>query len=189
MPYDFVSHSWNFEQRAMTLNSNMEKFVAAWADVASKWGVNRTVAKVHALYFLSAKPLSVDDVASSLLISRSHASASLREMEGWGLIKPVHVPGDRKQYYEAKKDLWEVFRIILDEQRRRVIDPSVEMFKECLDEQARTAPEDGYAVARMQEVLSFFNAFNKLSNELERLPFGPIQNIFRITAKIKELLA
>ncbi|HUZ45533.1 MAG TPA: MarR family transcriptional regulator [Terriglobia bacterium] len=166
----------------------MEKFVTTWGEMASKWCVNRTVAEIHALYILSAQPLSVDDIASSLVCSRSNVSASLREMQSWGLISPVHVRGDRKQYYEAKKDPWEIFRIILDEQRRRVIDPAVAMFQECLDEQMREAPEDEYTAERMREVLSFFNAFNNLCNELQRLPKGPIQNLFKITATIRELL-
>ncbi len=175
------------EKYDMVLNPSMEKFVASWGEMASKWCVNRTVAEIHALYILSAQPLSVDDVASSLVSSRSNVSASLREMESWGLISAVHVRGDRKQYYEAKKDLWEIFRIILEEQRRRVIDPAVAMFQECLDEQIRTAPEDEYTAKRMREVLAFFSAFNTLCNEFQRLPRGPIQDLFKLTATIREL--
>ena len=187
LPDDIVCNVRSFKKYDMALNPSMEKFVASWGEMASKWCINRTVAEIHALYILSEQPLSVDDVASSLVFSRSNVSTSLREMESWGLISPVHVRGDRKQYYEAKKDLWEIFRIILDEQRRRVIGPAVATFQECLDEQIRTAPEDEYTAERMREVLSFFNAFNTLCNEFQRLPRGPIQNLFKLKATIREL--
>jgi len=156
--------------------------------MASKWCVNRTVAEVHAFFFLSAEPVNAEDVASTLAFSRSNVSASLRELESRGLISPVHVRGDRKQYYEATKDPWEAFRVILDDHKRRVIDPTVAVFKACLEEQTRTAPEDSYTAERMREVVSFFEAINPLYNELRRLPNGPIQNLFKVAAKIREVL-
>lgn len=175
-------------QRMMTLTPTMEKFISSWGEMASKWCVNRTVAEVHALFFLSAEPLSAEDVARALAYSRSNVSLGLRELESRELISPVHVRGDRKQYYEATKDPWEAFRKILDEQKRRVVDPTVQTFRACLEEQIRTDPENSYTTERMRDVLSFFDAINPLYNELRRLPSGPIQNLFKVAAKIREVL-
>ena len=172
----------------MTLTPSMEDFIASWGDMASRWCVNRTVAEVHALFYLSPEPLSAEDVAQALSFSRSNVSASLRELERRELISPVHVRGDRMQFYEAKKDLAEAFRLILDDHKRRVIDPSVAEFRDCLEEQTRTAPGDTFTAERMREVVTFFEGINPLYNELRRLPNGPIQNLFKVTAKIRELL-
>jgi DNA-binding transcriptional regulator GbsR (MarR family) len=170
----------------MTLTPSTEKFIASWGEMASKWCVNRTVAEVHALFYLSAEPLNADDVAGALSFSRSNVSAGMRELENKGLITPVHVRGDRKQYYESTKDPWEAFRLILDDHKRRVIDPAVGMFRTCVEEQARTAPEDPYTLERMRGVISFFDAINPLYNEIRRLPGSPIQNLFMVAAKIRE---
>jgi len=172
----------------MTITPSIQKFIDGWAEMACKWAVNRTVAEVHALFYLSAEPLSAEDVAQALAVSRSNVSASLRELEGLGLISAVHVRGDRKQYYEAAKDPWEAFRAILDDHKRRIIDPAVVVFQACLEEQMRTAPEDSYTAERMREIISFFAAIIPLYQELRRLPHAPIQNLFKVTTTIRELL-
>jgi len=173
----------------MTITPSVEKFIDAWAEMACKWSVNRTVAEVHALFYLSPEPLSAEDVAQALSVSRSNVSASLRDLEGRGLITTVHVRGDRKQYFEATKDPWDAFRAILDDHKRRVIDPAVAVFETCLEEQRHTAPEDIYTAERMHDVVTFFTAVIPLYEELRRLPNGPIQKLYRITATIRELLS
>jgi DNA-binding transcriptional regulator GbsR (MarR family) len=173
----------------MTITPSVEKFIAGWADMACKWSVNRTVAQVHALLYLSRDPLSAEDVSSALSVSRSNVSSSLRELEALGLVRPAHVRGERKQYYETKKNPWEAFRVILDDHKRRVIDPAVEMFHSCVEEQKRTAPEDSYTLERMRDVVTFFDAALPLYEQLRLLPDGPIQNLFRVTATIRELLS
>jgi DNA-binding transcriptional regulator GbsR (MarR family) len=172
----------------MTITPSVEKFISGWAGMACKWSVNRTVAQVHALFYLSEEPLSAEDVSSALSVSRSNVSASLRELEGLGLIHPVYVRGDRKQYYETRKSPWEAFRVILDDHKRRVIDPAVDLFHSCVEEQARTAPEDSYTLERMRDVVSFFEAAMPLYEQLRRLPNGPVQNLFRVASAIRKLL-
>jgi DNA-binding transcriptional regulator GbsR (MarR family) len=172
----------------MTITPSVEKFISGWSEMACKWSVNRTVAQVHALLYLSADPLSAEDISSALSVSRSNVSTGLRELEGLGLIRPVHFRGERKQYYETRMNPWEAFRVILDDHKRRVIDPAVEMFHTCLEEQEREAPEDAYTLERMREVVSFFDATLPLYEQLRHLPDAPIQKLIRITTTIKELL-
>jgi DNA-binding transcriptional regulator GbsR (MarR family) len=174
------------EQQTKALTPNMEKFVTSWGAIASKCSVNRTVAEVHAFFFLTAEPLNADEIVRALAFSRSNVSASLRELESRGLISSVHVHGDRKQYYAATKDLWEAFRVIVDDHKRRVFDPNVAVLRACLEEQTRTTPEDSYTLGRMRETVSFFDAINSLLNELLRLPKSPSQNLFSVTAKARE---
>lgn len=171
----------------MTLTPAKERFIASWPEMASKWCFNRTVAQVHAFFFLSANPLNAEDVADTSAFSRSNVSACLRGLERRELIRPIHFRGDRKQYYEAIKDPWGVFRTIVDDQRRRVIDPTVAVFGDCLDKQKRRAPEDSYAAERMRDVVSFFNAIDLLYKELRRLPSGSIQNLSDVAARIREV--
>lgn len=171
----------------MTISPSVEKFIAVWGEMASKWSVNRTVAEVHALFYLCPDPLSAEDVSSALSVSRSNVSASLRELERLGLIRPIHIRGERKQYFEAKKDPWEAFRVILDDHKRRVIDPAVDMFQKCLEEQMNTAAEDTYVAERMREVVDLFCATVPLYEELRRLSSGSIQNLRNVTATIREL--
>ena len=156
--------------------------------MGGKWGVNRTVAEVHALFYLSHDPLNAEDIAATLSSSRSNVSASLRELENWGLISPVHFRGDRKQYYEAIKDPWEMFRVILDERRRREINPTVATLRACLEELTESTQGDLYIQERLQSMLEFFEVMIPLYDELRRLPRGPVQNLARLTAKIREVI-
>ena len=183
-----MEHSARDEREYMTLTPSIEKFISVWAEMACKWSVNRTVAEVHALFYLSAEPLSAEDVSTLLSVSRSNVSASLRELEGLGLISPVHIRGERRQYFETRKNLWEAFRIIVDDHKRRVIDPAISVFHSCLEEQERTLPEDTHTLERMRDVVFFFDTMIPLYDQLRRLPNGPIQNLFKVTATIKDLL-
>lgn len=177
-----------FSRFVMDLTVATEKFVAWWGEMGSKWGVNRTVAEVHALFYLSRDPLNADDVAAHLSFSRSNVSSSLHELENWGLISPVHFRGDRKQYYEAIKDPWEMFRVILDERRRREINPTVATLRACLEDVAGSTQEDLYTQERLRAMLEFFEVMIPMYDELRRLPRGPIQNLARLTAKIREVI-
>src|SRR5579872_5271125 len=115
-----------------TLDPTTEKFVLHWGEMGTRWGVNRTVAQIHALLYLSPHPLNAEDIATTLSIARSNVSTSLRELESWGIVKAVHLLGDRREHYEAGKDVWEMARVILDEWKRREIDPTVSVLRECL---------------------------------------------------------
>jgi len=172
----------------MDLTPVTEKFMAWWGEMGSKWGVNRTVAEIHALFYLSRDPLNAEDIAAALSISRSNVSASLHELQNWGLISPVHFRGDRKQYYEAIKDPWEMFRVILDERKRREINPTVATLRSCLAEVTESTQGDVYTQERLRAMLEFFEVMIPMYDELRRLPLGPIQNLARLTAKIREVI-
>src|SRR5271155_3696543 len=100
-----------------------QKFILHWGEMGTRWGINRTVAQIHALLFISPSPLNAEEIAETLAVARSNVSNSLKELQGWGIVKNVHVLGDRRDHYETLKDVWAMFRVILDERKKRETDP------------------------------------------------------------------
>lgn len=152
----------------MKLSHEAERFILHWGEMGTRWGVNRTVAQIHALLFLSEKPLDAETIATTLSVARSNVSNSLRELQGWGLVKTVHVLGDRRDHFETLTDVWEMFRIIADERKRRELDPTLS----CLREIAASADpmKPSYEQQRIGDMLTFFEDLEALHGELERAP-------------------
>src|SRR5271154_4426527 len=111
-----------------------QKFILHWGEMGARWGINRTVAQIHALLFISPKPLHAEEIMDALAVARSNVSTSLRELQGWGIVRMVHVLGDKRDHFESMKDVWEMFRVVLDERKRREIDPTLIMLRECITE-------------------------------------------------------
>lgn len=106
-------------------------FIRRWGEMGGYWGINRTMAELHALLYLSAEPLCTDDIMAALAISRGNTSMNLRQLQNWGLIKRVHKKGDRKEYFAAETDVWEIFETIVRERRRREVEPIFETIERC----------------------------------------------------------
>src|SRR5256714_6557908 len=96
------------------LSPVQQKFILHWGEMGTRWGINRTVAQIHALLYLSPRPLHAEEITESLSVARSNVSGSLRELQSWGIVKVVHVLGDRRDHFESMKDVWEMFRIIVE---------------------------------------------------------------------------
>src|SRR5690348_16326152 len=111
-----------------------QKFILHWGEMGTRWGINRTVAQVHALLYLSPRPVPADEIAATLSVARSNVSTSLRELQGWGIVRVVHVLGDRRDHFETSKDVWEIFRVVAEERKRREIDPTLRILSESLKE-------------------------------------------------------
>jgi DNA-binding transcriptional regulator GbsR (MarR family) len=124
--------------------------------MGTRWGVNRTVAQVHALLYLSPVPLNADDIVETLGVARSNVSTSLRELQGWGIVRLVHVLGDKRDHFESLKDVWEMFRIVMDERKKREFDPTMRMLQECIAEAGKDKATDEYTEARLRELVRFF---------------------------------
>src|SRR5260221_11920735 len=111
------------ERSGPALSPIQQKFILHWGEMGTRWGINRTVAQIHALLFLSAPPLNAEDIATTLGVARSNVSNSLRELQGWGIVRITHMLGDRRDHFESMKDVWEMFGIIIDERKKREADP------------------------------------------------------------------
>lgn len=147
-------------------------FIRRWGEMAASWGIGRTMAEIHALLYLAAQPLCTDDVMEQLEVSRGSASTNLRQLVNWGLIFRVHRRNDRKEYFEAEKDVWQMFEIIVRERRRREMQPIVETIERCLEmidrgpgrkHAAANANVDGFH-KRFSDILEFCKAMNTLFN-------------------------
>jgi DNA-binding transcriptional regulator GbsR (MarR family) len=113
------------------LVSAQDTFIRRWGEMGQTWGINRTMAEIHALLYIVAQPLCTDDVMERLNISRGNASMSLRALCDWGIIRRLHKRGERREYFESLSDVWEMFSIIAAERKRREMDPVLETIKQC----------------------------------------------------------
>lgn len=171
----------------MPLTSIEQRFILHWGEMGTRWGINRTVAQVHALLFVSPKPLHAEEIASTLVVARSNVSTSLRELQGWGIVRVVHVLGDRRDHFESVKDVWEIFRIVAEERKRREIDPTQRVLQECVGE-LKKAGGSPYTRERLQEMLEFLTTTSALFEELIGMPTGALKGISRLHGKLKLLL-
>src|ERR1043166_687379 len=119
------------------LTTVQQRFILHWGEMGVRWGINRTMAQIHALLYLTPAPLHAETIAETLGVARSNVSNSLRELQNWGIVKIVHVAGDRRDHFESMKDVWEMFRQVLDERKKREIDPTVEVLRQCADAAAK----------------------------------------------------
>src|SRR3954464_15001218 len=162
-----------------------QKFVLHWGEMGTRWGINRTVAQIHALLYLSPRPLHAEEIAEKLSVARSNVSGSLRELQGWGIVKVVHVLGDRRDHFESMKDVWEMFRIIVEERKRREVDPTVAMLRQSVNDPAVKA--DKYTTERLTEMLSFFESMLSFYDEAKHLPPAALRQLARLQAGVRKV--
>jgi DNA-binding transcriptional regulator GbsR (MarR family) len=141
------------------LSEVREEFVAQWGVMGTQWGINRTMAQIHALLMTGADPMSTDEVMEMLSISRGNAHSNLKELVNWGLLRIVTRKGDRKEYFEAEKDVWEMFRRILEQRKRRELEPALQTLTRCKNETKGLKSKDGMAFHRQMGELEEFVAF------------------------------
>jgi DNA-binding transcriptional regulator GbsR (MarR family) len=175
-------------EQTSTLSPVAQKFILHWGEMGARWGVNRTVAQVHALLFLSPRPLNAEEIANTLRVARSNVSTSLRELQGWRIVRAVSVLGDRRQHFETLKDLWEMFRVIMEERKRRELDPTVAVVRECAAELQKSGPAEAYTRERLVTLLDFLTILMSLYEELERLSPGAARKLLKLRGKMRKLL-
>src|ERR1700710_2348421 len=115
----------------MNISPTEQKYILHWGEMGTRWGVNRTVAQIHALLFLSNRPLPAEEIAETLNVARSNVSNSLKELQSWGLVRIAHQVGDRRDHFVALQDVWEIFRVIVEERKKREIDPTLTVLRQC----------------------------------------------------------
>ncbi len=172
----------------MKLTPIQQKFILHWGEMGTRWGINRTVAQIHALLYLNAEPLNAEEITKTLAVARSNVSTSLRELQGWGIVKVVHVLGDRRDHFECMKDVWEMFRIVVEERKRREVDPTLAMLRESVGELERSNSGDAYTRERLREMREFFEAMTSFYEELRRLPSGTLRQALKLRGKARKVL-
>jgi len=169
-----------------TISSDFESarddFVSQWGTIGNAWGINRTMAQIHALLLTATGPLSTDEIMENLKISRGNANTNLRDLAGWGLIRPVLRKGERKEYFEAEKDIWKMFCIIARERKRREIVPAMNVLKTCADS-TRSLKTDEAKVfhEQMQSLLEFLRLADRV---LDHIAASEQSRIMKLAAKM-----
>lgn len=164
-----------------------ERFVLHWGEMGSRWGVNRTMSQIHALLFVTGRPMNADELCEQLGVARSNVSTSLRELQGWGLVKVVHLLGDRRDHFETSGDVWELLRTIVRGRKQREFDPTIQALRDCL-----AHPELGLESAvsrqRINETLVLMETTSVWVDEMLRLPPETLVKIMKLGVKIQGLL-
>ncbi len=158
-----------------------QKFILHWGEMGVRWGINRTMAQIHALLFVSAAPLNAETIAGTLGVARSNVSNSLRELQNWGIVRVIHLAGDRRDHFETQKDVWELFRV-LDERKKREIDPTLRMLDECAAQAGED--KDRYTQERLESMREFFGAMAAWYDEIDRLPTPAVIKFVKLGNKV-----
>lgn len=172
----------------MELTPVMERYVLHWGEMGARWGVNRSVSQIHALLYLSPQPLAAEEIADTLSIARSNVSTSLKELQSWGLVQLVHVMGDRRDRFEARKDVWEMVTLIVEERKRREIDPTLTMLRQCVLDAEQDRHTDPEVKQRIQQMLEFLELTGNWYAELKQLPKPMLIRLMKLGAKVAKFL-
>ena len=170
----------------MDLSPVMQKFVLHWGEMGTRWGVSRSVAQIHALLYLSERALHAEEISDTLSVARSNVSTGLKELQAWGLIKVSHVMGDRRDHYEALQDITNLFRVIVEERKRREIDPTLALLRDCVAD--ADAKAGAYARAKIRSTLEFLEMLNKWYEDMKGLPYPLLLALLRMGGKVQRFL-
>lgn len=171
----------------MNLSPTLERFVLHWGEMGARWGVNRTVAQIHALLYINGRPMHAEEITETLGVARSNVSNSIRELQSWNLVRLVHIAGDRRDHFETSISVWELARTIIRERQRREIAPTIAVLTELLDDPA-ISRDPAEAKRRIRETLDFLQTLTAWSDEMLRLDTDTLAKVLKLGARVKKLL-
>ena len=166
----------------------MRRYVLHWGEMGTRWGVNRSVAQIHALLYLAESPLNAEEIAETLGIARSNVSNSLKELLSWSLIRLTHQSGDRRDHFEARTDPWDMLELIADGRKRREIDPTLEMLKACATEAAGDPDTPDSVKAKLAGMQSFLEQINGWYEQMRSLPRPVLEKLLGLGARISAFI-
>ncbi len=172
----------------MPLTPVMQRYIVHWGEMGSRWGLNRSVAQIHALLYLSPQPLHADELAETLDIARSNVSVGLKELMAWDLVHVTHTLGDRRDFFTAQHDPWEVIRMIIEGRKRREIDPTIAFLRECatvLDSDTETPP---LVAERITGQLEFMETLTGWYESIKSLPRETLLKMMRLGQRIAKVI-
>ena len=172
----------------MKLTPLMERYVLHWGEMGTRWGVNRTVAQIHALLYLAPKPLPADEIAETLGVARSNVSTSLKELQAWGLVTIAHVLGDRRDHFTTKGDTWTMLTTIVEERKRRELEPTLSLLRQCMLEAENDRETPPATKARIDEMLKFIATLTEWFDDVKALPRPTLVALMKMGARIAQLL-
>ncbi|HWE44472.1 MAG TPA: MarR family transcriptional regulator [Caulobacteraceae bacterium] len=168
----------------MHLTAVMQKYVLHWGEMGARWGMNRSIAQIHALLYLSDEPLCAEEIGETLKIARSNVSNSLKELQTWELVKLVHLPLDRRDYFEAKHDPWDMLVTIVEGRKKREIDPTLEMLADCVREAEDDKSTPASVKAKIKAMHSFIARLSRWYEQMRQTPRPILMKLLDLGAKI-----
>lgn len=172
----------------MKLTPTIQRCVLHWGEMGSRWGVSRSVAQIQALLFLAPDPLTADEIAATLSIARSNVSVSLKELQSWDLVSITHAMGDRRDYFQARKDIWEVLTTIMDGRKRREIDPTLQMLRDCAQESKRDDETPQQVKERIAGMLEFLEEVSGWYEQIRAMPRPTLLKLMRMGARVAKVV-
>jgi DNA-binding transcriptional regulator GbsR (MarR family) len=166
----------------------VKRFVLEWGNLGDRWGVNRSVSQIHALLYASKKPLAAEEIADVLGIARSNVSNSLRELQSWNIIRSVPILGDRRTFYTAETDLWNLVSRIAAGRKARELDPAAAALRECVEMTRDDESVDPVVQLRLREMLDFVERLSRWYDQMIVLPRSKITTLMKLGGGIARLL-
>lgn len=173
---------------SLKLSDRAENFILHWGEMGTKWGINRTVAQVHALLYVWPDPLDTQTIADTLSVSRSNVSNCLKELQSWGIVERVQKMGDRKDYYETMEDVWEMFRIIAEERKKRELDPTLTVLRECTTDGESVEGKEQYALEQLTELREFLEQGAQVCDDIHEMDTDKIKKLIQTWDSVKSIL-
>ena len=171
----------------MKITPLMEKYILHWGEKGTRWGVNRTVSQIHALLYLSPDPLTAEEIAAALDVARSNVSNSLKELQSWGLVSMTHVLGDRRDHFAVKGDTWEMLMTIVEERKRREIEPTLTMLRQCEMEMSDDRATPAQVKEKMSRMLEFIENLSNWFDQVKTIPRQTLITLMRMGAAVTRL--
>jgi DNA-binding transcriptional regulator GbsR (MarR family) len=172
----------------MKMTPAVEKYVLHWGEMGTRWGTNRTVAQIQALLYLSPTPLRADEIVDLLSVARSNVSTSIRELQSYGLVRMTHLLGDRRDYFESLHDVWELFRVIIEQRKQKELNPTLAMLKGCAAEVQAEKETDAITKERIQNMLEFVESTSNWYEQISEIPTSTLTKIMALGTRITKLV-
>ena len=174
---------------AESLSPAVARFVLHWGDLGSQWGVNRSVAQIHALLYLAEAPMTAEDIADALGLARSNVSNSIKELLAWKLIRRLPMAGDRRDHYQAETDLWEMVTRIAQGRKQREIDPAYAALRASVTEAEQDRRVSTVALERLRAMLAFVETLNRWHDQMLSLPKSTLATLIKMGAGVTRFLS
>ena len=172
----------------MKLSPAVEKYVLHWGEMGTRWGTNRTVAQIQALLYLSPEPLRADQIVDALSVARSNVSTSIRELQGFGLVRMTHVLGDRRDYFESLHDVWELFRVIIEQRKQRELNPTLSMLRTAAEEVELEADTHAVTKERIHNMLNFVESTSEWYEQINDISSSTLTKLMKLGKGITKLV-
>ena len=173
----------------MKMTPPVEQYVLHWGEMGTRWGTNRTVAQIQALLYLSPEPLRADQICDLLSVARSNVSTSIRELQSYGLVRMTHVLGDRRDYFESIHDVWELFRVIIEQRKQRELNPTLSMLRRCAADVEKDAGTDPVTAKRITDMLEFVETTSDWYESMHDVPSSTLKKLMKLGHGITKLVS